>query len=272
MHDTIALIFDFDDTLAPDSTSAFLQEHGIPDIRRFWDHEVHELILEDWDPVPAYLYLMIQKSRNGEIPAITRAMLRDWGARLPLYDGVETLFGRLRDAAARVDKTIKLEFYLISSGIGDIIRHTPVARRFDDIWTSEFEYDGEERILFPKKVISFTDKTRYVFQIQKGLVGRKYRGQPFLVNEKHEQPRIPFENMVVIGDGYTDIPCFSLIRRFGGKAFGVYQRGKQGRAWGFMDDERTHANHRAEYGEDSELYDTLKITVEQLTKNCSEHK
>ena len=53
MHETIAIIFDFDDTLVPDSTSGYLAQQGI-NVGDFWQHAVQPLINDDWDPVPAY--------------------------------------------------------------------------------------------------------------------------------------------------------------------------------------------------------------------------
>ena len=87
MRETIAVIFDFDDTLAPDSTSGLLEKLGL-DVETFWRDEVEPLIQDDWDPVPAYLVEMIQKSNSGEIPRITRQVLEDWGKELPLHAGV----------------------------------------------------------------------------------------------------------------------------------------------------------------------------------------
>src|SRR5690606_17356341 len=96
MADVIALVFDFDDTLAPDSTSGFLQDIGV-DVPAFWHERVDPLLSgQDWDPVPAYLYQMLALSRAGHHGPITRDRLRDWGRRLPLHEGVATLFERLR--------------------------------------------------------------------------------------------------------------------------------------------------------------------------------
>ncbi|HUG58963.1 MAG TPA: haloacid dehalogenase-like hydrolase, partial [Candidimonas sp.] len=143
MSDVIALIFDFDDTLAPDSTSGFLADIGV-DVQRFWKDQVDPLLFQqDWDPVPAYLYQMIELSRSKAHGTITQKRLEEWGRRLPLHAGVETLFGRLRAMVKAQHPQVQLEFYLISSGIGDVVRHTPIAHEFTDIWASEFIYDAQ---------------------------------------------------------------------------------------------------------------------------------
>jgi hypothetical protein len=174
MSDVIALIFDFDDTLAPDSTSGFLESIGV-DTQQFWTQRVDPLLAQDWDPVPAYLHEMISLSRAAEHGLITQDKLQQWGKSLPLHAGVQSLFGRLREQVRLAHPQVQLEFYLISSGIGDVVRHTAIAHEFTAIWASEFVYDSQGGISFPKRIVSFTDKTRYLFQIQKGIVGRLIR-------------------------------------------------------------------------------------------------
>ena len=178
------LIFDFDDTLASDSTSGFLGSIGV-DTASFWKDQVDPLLTHhDWDPVPAYLYKMIQLSQTGQHGPITQQRLRDWGARLELHEGVSTLFPRLRAAVRAEHPQVQLEFYLISSGIGDVVRSTPIAHEFTEIWASEFTYGADGGIEFPRRIVSFTDKTRYLFHIQKGIIGREFRNKPFEVNRK----------------------------------------------------------------------------------------
>jgi phosphoserine phosphatase len=274
MSDVIALVFDFDDTLAPDSTSGFLADIGV-DVRRFWSEQVDPLLFqEDWDPVPAYLHRMIELSKSHAHGLITQERLRQWGKRLPLHAGVDTLFSRLRTMVKEHHPQIHLEFYLISSGIGDVLRHTAIAHEFTDIWASEFIYDDKGGIQFPRRIVSFTDKTRYLFHIQKGIIGPASRNKPFEVNRKFSQEmlRIPFEQMIFVGDGYTDIPCFSLIRRSGGVAFGVWDpkhRDKRSRAWGFIQEGRVSNLNQARYDEEAELYQWLEEAVESLAGRIS---
>ena len=279
MHEIIAIIFDFDDTLAPDSTTGYLSRCGV-DMVHFWQEEVRPMLEttnpdEEWDPTPAYLYKMIEKSHSGEIEPITRDSLAHWGRQLPLYPGVETIFGRLRKAAAAVNPKVTLEFYLISSGIGEALRNTVIAHEFKHIWASDFACDVEGRITFPRKIISFTDKTRYIFHVQKGIFGPKYVGKPFEVNRKVDSSRlrVPLKNMIMVGDGYTDIPCFSLIKQGGGFSIGVYgapdDRGRRSRAWGFIEDGRLSNLARADYSEGSTLADSLRMAVENLAERIS---
>ncbi len=273
MSDVIALVFDFDDTLAPDSTSGFLADLGV-DVREFWATQVDPLIAGGWDPVPAYLYAMIELSRSGKYGPITAQRLQEWGSRLPLHDGVESVFRRLREQVRQAHPQVQLEFYLISSGIGDVVRHTRIAHEFTQIWASEFSYGADGGLTFARRIVSFTDKTRYLFHIQKGIIGPQYDGKPFEVNRKipEDRLRVPFDQMVFVGDGYTDIPCFSLVRRSGGVAFGVWDprhRDKRSRAWGFIEDGRVSNLNQARFDEEAELYQWLEEALTSLASRIS---
>jgi phosphoserine phosphatase len=274
MHETIAIVFDFDDTLAPDSTSGYLRQAGLTDLAAFWKQEVAALTDADWDPVPAYLYKMIEASKTGRIPTVTQQSLIDWGRRLPLHEGVAETFARLRVTAREANPRATLEFYLISSGIGDILRHTPIAHEFTDIWASEFAYGVDGGIEFPRKIVSFTDKTRYLFHIQKGLIGQRARGRPFDVNQKRkpEQIRIPIDHMIFVGDGYTDIPCFSLVKKDGGVSIAVFDKThveKWANAYQFVHDGRVSNLLSANYAEQSDLSIFLGMAVKKLATDIA---
>ena len=270
MQDIIAVIFDFDDTLAPDSTSGYLRGTGI-DLHDFWSREVDALIAADWDPVPAYLHCMIGKAASGAMEPITRESLANWGRTLPLHTGVESIFERLRQTVRNVDPRVSIEFYLISSGIGDVVRNTRIAHEFTDIWASEFHYDDGGHAAGTRRIVSFTDKTRYLFHIQKGLIGPGSRGKPFDVNRKisPENLRIPMRQFIFVGDGYTDIPCFSLVTREKGVAIGVYDKHhteKWGGAYKFIAEDRVKSLFSANYTEGSDLSTFLTMALRHLAE------
>lgn len=270
---TIAVIFDFDDTLAPDSTTGLLKKLGV-DVDLFWQR-VQTMVEDDWDPVPAYLYGIIEESRSGRIEPVTRDLLHSWGGEVRPFRGVATIFRRLKKHAASISHDLDIEFYLISSGIGDVVRNTSISKNFSDIWSCEYHYDDEGHITFPRKIISFTDKTRYIFQISKGFAGPDFRGRPFMVNRKvsPSQMRIPFNRMIFVGDGYTDVPCFSLVRKNGGFTIGVYDRNKQsrwGRAWEFIEDGRVSNLVSADYSQRSDLSNSLFMAVESIARRTGQ--
>ena len=269
MQDTIAVIFDFDETLAPDSTSTFLDSLGI-DVKSFWRDTVDPLIDDGWDPVPAYLYRMIEESSSDPARAITQQKLMEWGKQVQFYNGATRVFDLLRRQVEGAKANVSVEFYLISSGIGEVLRHTRIARHFNHIWACDFLYGDDGRIVFPKNVVSLTDKTRYIYQVSKGIYGPEYKGKPFEVNRKvpNELQRIPIDQMIFVGDGYTDVPCFSLVRKYGGVAIGVYDpadRKRWGRAWGFIEDDRVSNLVPANYGKNSALTHSLSMAIESMT-------
>lgn len=257
----ISLVFDFDDTLVPDSTSQVIEAIGIDPVA-FWA-EHRRLMLEGWDQVPAFLQMMLEASRKRG-GAITRDLILKVGRDLELFRGVPTMFGRYKKLI-ELDGTFAAQFFVVSSGLEDLIRATKIAPRLTDVWGSNFAYDESGAITAIKTVISFTDKTRYLYQISKGLIGPEARTNPFAVNQRTGDFTAPLKNMIFVGDGYTDIPCFSIVQKAKGRAVAVYDPGnrdKVGKAYDFVDDQRVSHLEPAVYvkgsGADSAI--TLAIT------------
>ena len=271
MQNIIALIFDFDDTLGPDSTSSLLESLGV-DARAFWA-ECAAFYADGWDPVPLYLYKLLQESqRRKPHDRITRSRLQECGRHAAFFKGVTGIFKLLENHLREANPDAKLEYYLISSGLGEILRNTKIARNFRDIWGCDFTYNTGDEIEFPRRIISFTDKTRYLFQIAKGIVGEEYRGKPFEVNRAvvKEKLRVPFEHMVFVGDGYTDIPCFSLVRKQGGVSFGVYDpenKSNWTKAWKYIEDQRISNLAPADYRKDAALTHNLMMAISTIAAN-----
>lgn len=263
----IALIFDFDETLVEESTSAYLKAFGI-DVDHFWQQTVGALIQQDWDPVPAYMFKMIEASMQHPM---TLNSLIEFSKMLSYKKGVLDFFPTIQKQVSMNHPYWEIEFYMISSGIGDIIRNTEIAKYFKDIWASDFEYDSEGRLAFPKKVLSFTDKTRYIFQISKGMVGDSYRNQPYVVNDKYDSKPyvIPLEHMIYVGDGLTDIPCFSLLKQNKGTAIAVYDAQNTqayGKVWKFIEENRVSNLHSANYEAGSDLYNSILMAINSIAQ------
>jgi phosphoserine phosphatase len=263
----VAIIFDFDETLAPDSTSSLIESLAL-DVPHFWQKTHRKLLDDGWDSVAGYLYLLLEESKKRPQP-ITRELLAKTGKSLELYNGATRIFDRLRKYVEASAANARLEFYLVSSGIGEILRNTKIARHFTDIWACDFHYDSRGAIVFPRNIISFTDKTRYLFQIAKGIVGKRVRSLPFEVNRKlgEDELRVPWQHMIMVGDGYTDIPCFSLVRKNGGVAIGVYDshsRERWGRAWGFIEEGRVSNLVPADYRKNSALENSLIMALDSI--------
>lgn len=197
---------------------------------QYWK-EVDVLVRQGWDPSLAYMKRILDLMDEGALPELTNKGLRDFGNQLRPYPGIPEMFEELRELVNRVpffkDKGIKIEYYVISGGLEEIIRASKIQGNGNlrDFWGCNFHADPNTgKLSFPRTSMSFTEKTRCLFQINKGFVGPRYRGKPGKVNEPMpEQKRpIPFSNMIYLGDGLTDIACMRVLEKFGGKCFGVF--------------------------------------------------
>lgn len=268
-QNTIALIFDFDDTLTNDSTTELLRRYGV-NPQEFWNEHVGKRVHDQWDPTLAYLDLLLEFVGTGQpLGNPSNQTLREFGASLEFYQGIPQLFDDLKTI---VDKhrvsNPSVEFYIVSGGLEEIIKGTTIAPYFSGIWGCTFaEADG--RITKIKNAVSFTEKTKYLFFINKGLAADA-RAKQYCVNQfmRPENRRIPFDNMIYIGDGLTDVPCFSLIQHSGGKAFGVFDPRRDDspkKAW-----EQLVAPHRVatmnspRYGEKDDLGALIRAAVTEI--------
>ncbi len=216
-HEILAVIFDFDDTLVPDSTTKLIQDHGL-DPEKFWGEDVKALIGAGFDPTHAYLKLLLDNIGPGKpLGELTNEKLREFGQKLaPLFfQGLQTFFDDLQETVKQF-RDMAIEFYIISGGLQEVIEGCDLIRNnFTAVYGCQLAGDTEDGTLkYIKKAITFTEKTRFIFEINKGIDPKDTRSNPLLVNMdvREDQRRIPFKNMIYAGDGMTDIPCFSLLK------------------------------------------------------------
>jgi phosphoserine phosphatase len=220
----IALVFDFDDTLGPDTISFFLKEQGI-DVEKFWN-QVKEMVEDSWDPPLAYMDLMLQLSKEGKLD-ISEKALENAGLQLPLFPGLPEALTELKDYVKTnqelKDTKIDLEFYIISGGLEELISRTKIAPFVDGIFGSNFAYNKKGEATGIKSTITFTEKTRYVHGLRKGISVSELRKNPYAINDSipKDMQRLPFTQMIYLGDGPSDIPCLSAITGNGGMGIGV---------------------------------------------------
>ena len=221
----IAVIFDFDGTLGPDTIASLLESNKISP-KLFWT-EVDKRVEDGWDPPLAYMQLLWDFSKEGKIDVSAKA-LRAIGKKLILYPGLPKAITELKDYVKKEpelrDARVSLEFYIISGGIEEIVLGSKIANFMDGIFGSNFVYDSTgKNPIGIKSAISFTEKTRFLYGINKGVSVRDLRTNPYKINDAtaHENYRIPFPQMIYIGDGPSDIPCLSAISQFGGTGIGV---------------------------------------------------
>ncbi len=224
----IAIVYDYDQTLSP----SYMQDEvvfpafGI-NSANFW-RRCSELVREEgYDSELAYMKVLLDtlgmdRPKNAE--------LKELGAKLNFYRGLPEMFDQFRDSLLtqeHVAAGISVEHYIISSGMSVLIEGSRLAPYVRAIFGCEFAQDAEGRITFPKRVISHTQKTQYLFRINKGLLDMSED-----VND-HMDPEIrpiPFPHMIYLGDGPTDVPCFTVMRKNGGEAIAVYNPDDAARA------------------------------------------
>jgi phosphoserine phosphatase len=267
---TIAVVFDFDDTLAPDTTTALLRDAGV-DTDTFWRETVKSLVEEGYDPAVAWLDQVLKYARpGGPLEGLSDEVLAHRGRDLDdqFYEGLPEMFDDLRSRVAEV-RDASVEFYIISGGLKELLQGSEVVNRnFEAVYASQLGASTDtgvyDRI---KRVVTFTEKTRYLFEIHKGILPVDSQKNPFLVNQDvhPDARRIPFRNIVYVGDGLTDIPCFSLVQKAGGTAFGVFDPRREESAkrafLEFMQPHRVTGMHSPDYRADADLGALLRMAV-----------
>ena len=220
----MAIAYDFDGTLAPGN----MQEHSfIPNLQMskqdFWNEVKKMAKDQDMDEILAYMFLMLQKANTNEV-RIAKRDFKKHGKSIEFFPGVQEWFPRL-DNYAR-DRDVKLEHYIISSGLREMVQGTRIASRFKYVFASGFAYDQNDVAKWPALAVNYTTKTQYLFRINKGILN-SYDNQEINKYVPDDDRAIPFSNMAYIGDGETDVPCMKMIKYQGGCAIAVFNPGKR---------------------------------------------
>ena len=215
----VAICYDFDKTLTPDDMQAqgFIQSVGM-DVEEFWKESNALADNNNMDQNLAYMFCMKEKARGQMI--LNKKTLADYGAKITLFHGVEDWFERIREYGKEQGAIV--EHYIISSGLAEMIEGTTVAKKgaFERIYASSFYYDEKGVAVWPAQAVNYTNKTQFLFRIEKGVLDVNDPG----VNDSFasDEIRVPFRNMIYIGDSDTDIPCMKLVNSYGGSSIGVY--------------------------------------------------
>lgn len=266
----LAVVFDFDDTLVPDSTSQFLAAHGV-DPEAFYGGPVRAMVERGYDAPLAYLQALLDEvGPDRRFGALTNADLREFGARLDdtYFPGLPGLFEDLRAEVASYND-VAVDFYVISSGIQSLIEGSAVIRdHVRAVYACELEEGPQGWLRYLKRCVTFTEKTRYLFEINKGIPREAGTRNPGLVNVRVDHRPVPFPHMVYVGDGLTDIPCFSLVHANGGIVFGVFDPTKPANArralQEFLKAGRTMSTHAPRFRPDDELGAFLRAAVRSV--------
>ncbi len=227
-QNVIAIVYDYDQTLSPN----YMQEEVIfpafgIDSRAFWK-KAQELVREQgYDNELAYMKVLLD-CLGMDRP--TNARLRELGGSLRFYPGLPQMFEEFAKgllSSQHEAHGIKVQHYIISSGLKILIEGSRLAPYVHGIFGCEYAEDAAGCITFPKRVISHTQKTQYLFRINKGLLSM---AQDVNDHMPAGVRPVPFHNMIYIGDGPTDVPCFTVVRQNGGHAIAVYNPDDASRA------------------------------------------
>lgn len=262
----MAVCYDFDKTLSPDNMQAqgYIQSVGF-DVDEFWK-QANDLARDNgMDENLAYMYMMVREAEGNFV--INKKALEDYGSKVKLFDGVIDWFKRLKEYGET--EGVEVEHYIISSGLKEMIEGTlpSKAGMFKKVYASSFFFNERGVAVWPSQVVNYTNKTQFLFRIEKGVLDVNDPS----VNDffPPEKIRVPFRNMVYIGDSATDIPCMKLISLHGGHAIGVYdpKTNDNSKVKKMLADNRIRYIAAADYNQGSELDLLLKNIISSVAAN-----
>ena len=257
----IALLYDFDKTLCTQDMQnyAFIPSLGM-DPDAFWKEANTFGWQQEMDGILAYMYTMLRKCRELGIP-LTRESLVEKGRSIELFPGVKEWFGRINAFGESLG--VEIEHYVLSSGLKEIIEGSGICHEFKMVYASEFYYDETGTPVWPKLDVNFTAKTQFVYRINKGVLAVS-NDKDLNASMPDDSKRIPFTNMIYVGDGLSDVPCMKMMRAYGGQAIAVYQAGNRLGVEELLSRGRVDFIFPADYREGTALDSTVKNIIRKM--------
>ncbi len=257
----IAFLYDFDKTLCTTDMQdyAFIPSLGMTP-GEFWAKANGFGRGHGVDGVLAYMYTMVREAERKNLP-FTREDLVEKGRGIELFPGVKDWFRRIN--AFGEEQDVQVEHYVISSGLREIIEGSSISREFREIYASEFYYDETGRPVWPKLAVNFTAKTQFVYRINKGVLDVS---DDKALNDSmpDDSKRVPFHNMIYMGDGLSDVPCMKMMRAYGGQAIAVYQSSNRAGVEDLLAKGRVDFIFPADYREGTGLDQTVKNIIRKI--------
>ena len=257
----VAIMYDFDRTLCTKDMQdySFIPSLGMTE-SEFWQYSNSLGQREHMDSILAYMDAMVKISKDKNIPLL-RQNLVDMGKNVELFKGVEGWFDRITEFG--IANGMQIEHYVISSGMKEIIEGTPISKCFKSIFACEFLYDENGNGVWPKTDVNYTNKTQFVYRINKGVLdvandNDLNRSMP------DDSKRVPFCNMIYIGDGLSDVPCMKMMKAYGGYSIAVYQN-KDSKVEDLLKKGRVDYIYPADYSENTGLDITVKNIIRKMS-------
>lgn len=241
----VAIMYDFDKTLCTRDMQeyTFIPSLGMqPD--DFWSGTGEIASKEQMDSVLTYMYCMITESQQSGKP-FTREDLVECGKHIEYLPGVEEWFERVNRYGEEAG--VRVEHYVLSSGLKEIIEGSSIAKFFKKIFASEFLYDSQTgNPIWAKMAVNYTNKTQFVYRINKGVLDIS-NNVDVNASRPDDDRRVYFNNMIYIGDGLTDVPCMKLVKQTGGHSIALYQNGQKDKVQPLLKHERVDWIFEADY-------------------------
>ena len=257
----VAFLYDFDKTLCTTDMEdyAFIPSLGYTPAE-FWAKANGFGRENKMDGLLAYMYTMIRECAAQGI-RLDRDYLVRSGEAIELFPGVREWFARI--TAYGADLGVEVEHYVISSGLSEVIEGSGIAHEFKQIYACEFYYDENGLAAWPKLDVNFTNKTQFVYRINKGILDIA-RDKELNDSMPDDSKRVPFTNMVYVGDGLYDVPCMKMMRAYGGQAIAVYQQSNRAGVEKLLQDGRVDFIFPADYREGTELDKTVHNILRKM--------
>lgn len=259
---TIALVYDFDGTLCPRPMQeyAFLPQIGA-NPEEFWAESNRLAREQGADPMITYMHLLYKKAKARGV-RIDKDDLVAQGRLVQYYAGVAEWFDAITSYVRLKDETqsVEVRHYLISSGLMEIIQGTSIFGKFHNVFASEYWFEAYD-MPYPKRVITDTGKTQYLFRINKGI---EDLGQSINHHMPEAQRPIPFSNMIYFGDGDTDVPSMAVVRKSGGHAIAVHPPGEPGKCLDLFKAGRCDFFAVADYRRASDLFRRTTLLLDRM--------
>ena len=257
----LAIMYDFDKTL---STTDMQNYTFIPNLgltaEEFWGATGEFSAKTGVERILSYMYIMLEKAKEKGIK-VTREYLNECGKNIEFYPGVLTWFDRINKYGE--EHGVEVQHFLVSSGTKEIVEGCKIYSKFKKAWGCEYYFNKEGEPVWPKLAINYTQKTQFFFRIAKGV---DKDNDDASVNSKTPELRVPYENIVYMGDGMTDIACMTLVKKNGGTSIAIYpEKAKKEVVDQLYADKRVNFVALANYKEGSNLDTAVKLVIEKIS-------